>query len=132
LPGTILLLLACSACTGGPEDAAPGERPAKSVLVGELIAIFPGLFVHGLGHRYAGATERADELLTMEIYSLLVGGLGGALIAIGETQDAEAVTIAGYVAAGVAAVPFLGTWFYDMVYTPSEVKSFNRRAQAPE
>ena len=125
----LLLPLLCAACASGPES---GEPARKSVLVGELLAIFPGFFVHGLGHRYAGNVERADEILLMEAFSVLTLGLGGGLVAIGESEDAEAVEIAGWVGIAVGAIPFLGTWVYDIVYTPAEVREHNRRVAAGE
>ena len=124
------MALSCSACAGlgsRETDGSPGE---KSILIGELIAIFPGLFVHGLGHRYAGNTDAADEIMTMELYSALTMGLGAGLVALGESEDAEAVTVSGWVGVGVGAIPFLGTWIYDIVYTPSEITQYNRRLSA--
>jgi len=126
------LCLALSARAGAPAAGAGGEeRPRKSALVGELLAIFPGAVVHGMGHRYAGNKEKADEILAMELYSLLPVGLGATLYGIGVSQDAEAVEVAGLIGMGVGAVPFLGTWIYDMVFTPSEVERYNRQASAP-
>ncbi len=119
--GVILL----SSCAGGPSPT--GEARKKSPFVGELLAIFPGIIVHGMGHRYAENYEKANEILAMELYSLLPMGLGAALYAIGESEDAEAVEITGWIGIGVGAVPFIGTWIYDLVYTPSEVRRFNRR-----
>ena len=123
-PLRVSLLLAgfLVSCAAGP-DAHPEE---KSVLVGELLAIFPGFFVHGLGHRYAGNTEKANELLLMEGYSLLTAGLGGGLLALGHSEDAEAVEIAGWVGIGAGGVGFLGTWIYDIIFTPGEVEEHNR------
>jgi len=106
-------------------DGAAPEK--KSPLVGELLAFFPGFFVHGMGHRYAGNDEKADEILAMELWSFLPVGLGAALYGIGRSEDAEAVEIAGLVGMGVGAVPFLGTWIYDLVFTPSEVNRYNSR-----
>jgi hypothetical protein len=121
LAGILLL----SSCAGGA--AANGAPRAKSPILGELLAIFPGVIVHGMGHRYAGNPEKADEILAMELYSLLPMGLGGTLVGIGKSQDAEAVEIAGWIGVGVGAVPFLGTWIYDLVYTPSEVRRYNQQ-----
>ena len=100
------------------------------MLVGELLAIFPGFVVHGLGHRYAEATDTADQILFMELYSVLTIGLGAGLWAIGNAEDAEAVEIAGYVGMGVGAIPFLGTWIYDIVYTPSEIHRYNKKVRS--
>jgi len=114
-----------TARTGGDdEDIRP---PRKSVLVGELLAIFPGLIVHGLGHRYAGNHDRANEILTMELFSVLTAGVGGGLVALGESEDADALRVAGWIGVGMGAIPFLGTWIYDIVYTPSEIRAFNER-----
>jgi hypothetical protein len=117
-----------SSCAGGPSKSGePEEFKPKSPVVGELLAIFPGIIIHGMGHRYAGNTDRANEILMFEAYSLAVVGLGAGLWAIGDSQDADAVRIAGYVGMGVGAIPFLGTWIYDLVYTPSEVERYNLR-----
>src|SRR5262245_55062378 len=113
----LILLLSLSSCAGGPAGVTEGGEPArKSALAGELLAFFPGFFVHGLGHRYAGNSEKADEILAMELYSFLPMGLGGVLYGLGRSEDAEAVKIAGLVGIGVGAVPFLGTWIYDLVF----------------
>ena len=123
-----------TSCSLGPDrggaDGTSFEREEKSVFIGELLAIFPGLFVHGLGHRYAGNTERANELLMMELYSGATAGLGGGLYALGRSEDADALEIAGWVGIGVGGIAFQGTWIYDIVYTPSEVNRYNARIAA--
>lgn len=126
----VILALLLPSCAGGANHADPGAPAEKSVLTAELLAIFPGFFVHGLGHRYAGASETADDILAMELYSLLTAGLGGGLLALGKAEDAEAVEVAGWVGIGVGGVGFLGTWLYDIVFTPSEVGNYNRRLRA--
>jgi hypothetical protein len=133
LTGSALLGSSCASGPAGSESFADGSRSSeeKSVLLGELIAIFPGFFVHGLGHRYAENDDTASELMYLELYSVLTMGLGGALLALGDSQDAEAVEIAGWVGIGVGAVPFLGTWVYDIVYTPSEIRRHNDRIRPP-
>lgn len=115
-------ILFLGSCAGGP--------PRKSVIVGELCAIFPGLVIHGLGHRYAGNVEKANEILAMEAYSILTAGLGGGLVAVGQSEDADAVTVAGWIGVGSGALGFIGTWLYDIIYTPSEVAKYNRRMAA--
>jgi hypothetical protein len=126
----LILLGFCSAiflasCGSAPRAGEERSAARKSPVVGELLAIFPGIFVHGMGHRYAGNADKADEILVMELYSLIPIALGGALWGIGENQDAEAVRVAGWIGMGIGAVPFLGTWVYDLVYTPSEVGRYN-------
>lgn len=113
-------------CAGGPSSRASGDPEERSVLAGELLAIFPGFFVHGMGHRYAGNKERADELLLMEGYSALTAGLGGGLAAVGAHEDLDALEVTGWVGVGVGGVGFLGSWLYDVIFTPSEVKRYNR------
>src|SRR5262245_19337820 len=110
--GALTVALLLSSCAGGPPPTE-GPPAEKSVLVGELLAFFPGFFVHGMGHRYAENHEKADEIFAMQLYSLLPIGLGGILYGIGRSEDAEAVEIAGLVGMGIGAVPFLGTWIYD-------------------
>ena len=122
----LLLSLSLVSCAGPPRGPSGEESPGKSVLKGELLAIFPGFFVHGLGHRYAGNEEKADDLLAMECYSLLTSGLGGGLVGIGIGEDAKAVEIAGWIGVGVGGTAFLGSWIYDIVFTPSEVNRANR------
>jgi hypothetical protein len=117
---------ALGGCAGGPAGV-PGE---KSALAGELLAIFPGLFVHGLGHRYAGNSDTADELLLMEGYSLLTAAAGGGLLAVGISEDAEAVEIGGWVGIGAGGLLYLGSWIYDIAFTPSEVKRYNQALRA--
>ena len=134
-PGRALLLslaalLLCPACASRPTAETSDDPEEKSVLVGELLAIFPGFFVHGLGHRYAENDDVADELLYMEVYSVLTVGLGAALWGLGEAEDADALRIAGYVGMGVGAVPFLGTWIYDIAFTPSEINRYNEQLRA--
>jgi hypothetical protein len=127
-PSLLFMTIFLASCAGGPSKAeGPEEFKPKSPVVGELLAIFPGIIVHGMGHRYAGNTDRANEILTMEAYSLAVVGLGAGLWAIGDSQDADAVRIAGYVGMGVGGIPFIGTWIYDLIYTPSEVERYNLR-----
>ena len=128
----VVIALGCVSCADLSGSRPPGsfERTIperRSAVAGELLAIFPGVFYHGIGHRYAGNEEKAKEIFTMEMYSLLPMALGGALWGIGHDRDADALEIAGLIGIGVGGVPFLGTWVYDMVYTPSEVDRFNLR-----
>lgn len=63
----------------------------------------------------------------MELYSGLTAGLGGGLYAIGDSEDADAVRVAGWVGIGVGGAGFLGSWLYDIVFTPGEIERYNRK-----
>jgi len=112
------------------------ERPQKSVLVAELLAIFPGLLWHGLGHQYAGDQKTARELRKAGQWGYLLTALGGGLAVGGyyldksgdgiEDNYALSLYIAGGAAGGAGSVLFLTVWFYDMIDTPRAVHSGGR------
>jgi hypothetical protein len=117
---------------GEPEK----EAPRKSVLVAELLAIFPGFFWHGLGHQYAGDVKTAREIREAGEWGYLLTGLGAGLAAggyfldrTGNTWESYAISlyVAGGVTGGVGAGFFLSAWFYDMIDTPRAVESGGRR-----
>ncbi len=109
------------------------EKSHRSVLIGELLAIFPGFFWHGLGHQYAGDLKTAREIRGVGEWGYLLTALGGGLFVGGYFLDHEAdsqwdpyalsLYIAGGIAGGVGAGFFLTAWFYDMIDTPRAVES---------
>lgn len=111
------------------------EAPQKSVLVAELLAIFPGLFWHGLGHQYAGDQKTAKELRKAGQWGYLLTAVGGGL-AVGayyldeSTDDWDGTVLSLYIAGGLAGgtgtAIFLTVWFYDMIDTPRAVRSGGR------
>jgi len=107
------------------------ERPAsRSVFLAELIAIFPGFFVHGLGHYYAGDYRTWRKLSHIGQFGWLLTALGGGMVLGGyyvdkEDQDNFAYSLygAGGVV-GVVGVSYLLTgWIYDIADAPRAVKS---------
>ena len=115
---------------GHPEEA---DFSPKSVILGELIAIFPGIIWHGLGHRYAGDDKKAQEIEMMEAYSLLAGGIGTGLIFAGRSDDnLTGLEYTGYAIGGIGGLGFVGTWLYDIIYTPSAIDRYNARKGEPE
>jgi hypothetical protein len=125
-----LILLLCS-CQTAPDRDRHGlvdefDRPQKSVLIGELLAIFPGLLWHGLGHRYAGDIKKAEEIELMEAYGIVAGGAGTGLVFAGRSDDdLIGLEITGWSVGGVGALLFVGSWLYDIIYTPSAVHRYN-------
>jgi len=115
------------------EKVEPPVQPSGSVFVGELLAIFPGLFWPGLGHHYAGDYDTSRKLLR-------VGEMGVALTALGvaagfggyslDRNDQEGFAYGLYATGGVLGVIgvtyWMSAWFYDMVDTPRAVRTGGR------
>jgi hypothetical protein len=118
------------------ENLVPGagkEKPRKSVVVAELLAIFPGLFWHGLGHQYAGDDKTAKEIRNLGHWGYLLGAIGGGLVVGGYFLDRNsgsewepyAITlyVTGGITGGAGAGLFLAAWFYDMIDTPRAIRT---------
>ena len=126
----LLVILASNTGCATAEMRREGIPARKSVVVGELLAIFPGLVVHGIGHRYAGDDEMASDLLEKEwkslVYPFAWPFLGAA--ALSDTDNAHLVETFDE-ATGVtlvAPILFFGTWIYDMIETPGRIRAHNR------
>ncbi len=138
----VLCLAACAAallpcsCSTAPRPGHPDdvEFSSRSVILGELIAIFPGIIWHGLGHRYAGDVRKAEEIEQMEALSLLAAGVGTGLVFAGRSDDnLVGLEVSGYTLGGLGALGFVGTWLYDIIYTPSAIERYNRgEGQSPD
>ena len=115
------------------ERGPPEEEPRrKSVVIAELLAIFPGMLWHGLGHYYAGDTITARRIHRAGEWGYLLTALGGGMVLGGyyldkETDDLPGFVISLYSAGGVTGAIgsgfFLTAWFYDMIDTPRAVRS---------
>lgn len=105
----------------------------KSTFVGVLLTLFPGVLWHGVGHRYAGDTEKAQELEQFEALSLLSSGAGTGLYFAAEEarrRNVDSLKISLYLSAGTfgafGGIGFLGSWLYDILYTPAAIRKYNR------
>ncbi|MGQ9591908.1 MAG: hypothetical protein ACUVYA_16630, partial [Planctomycetota bacterium] len=117
-----------------PEKVAERGGSIGSIVLGEAIAIFPGLVVPGLGHFYAGDNETATKLLRIGQTGYLFAGIGAGLCAGGyfldeadEDDHWNGVAYGLYAAGGLSGVIGVGfllsAWVFDIVDTPRAVSS---------
>lgn len=114
----------------------------KSETIGVLLAIFPGILVHGLGHYYAGNDERFRDLLQEEGLGLLFLSLGAGLLFLGFSENdtsrdkdgaektyRQVSSIISFVGGSVSGLLgtflFLGSWVKDIYDTPAAVRNAN-------
>lgn len=86
-------------------------------------ALWPGIIVHGWGHRYAQDQDTFYTLVGAEIFGLIVQGFAVGEIAgpdvAGETKDtAWSLFYGGGAVVGV-------TWLWDMAFAPGTARQFN-------
>ncbi len=112
------------------EKFKPEEKSTGSVILGELIAIFPGLLVHGLGHYYAGDYQTARRLRHVGEMGYVMTAVGAGVVTGGYylgKEDLHGFSYSLYGVGGtigVAGVFYLLTaWFYDMIDTPRAVST---------
>ena len=126
------------------ETGAADDVPTASVMdhiAAELIAIFPGMIVHGLGHLYAGDEQTFGRLSNLGQLGYILTIAGGGLAVGGYYLDKEEVDVfgqdltqstayslyaAGGVAGGIGLAYFFTAWFYDMIDTPRAVSTGGR------
>lgn len=118
------------------EDRWPVEatsaRPGSvlDIVIAELIAIGPGMFVQGLGHRYAGDYRTAGKLMRVGGVGLGLSGLSVGLVAGGKAISADwigdTVSGAGYGIGVIGVGYYLSAWLYDIYDTPRAVRSGGR------
>lgn len=138
LSAVLILAPGCATSLRRPDGLRPVAEK-KSAALGVLIAIFPGFFVHGLGHLYAGDTKTFKDLLKEEGYGLLLlaAGIGVGLLAIDSDQRARdseggsrlfhrsSSVISGLLAGlGIVfgAVFFFDSWIRDIIGTPDAIE----------
>lgn len=123
---------------GEKEKEKPGTG---SVIVGTMIAVFPGMLVPGLGHRYAGDKRTANRLGRMGQFGLLLTALGGGALVGGYVLDQNDTELFGksltdptaYTLYGTGAIAsligltyFFTAWGYDMADTPRAIRERGR------
>lgn len=118
-----------------PDEEKPEkETPSSgSVIVGELLAIFPGMFIHGLGHYYAGDYQTATRLRHIGEFGYMMTAVGAGTAVGGYFLDKNdqlsfAYTLygTGGVVGTVGLAYFFTAWVYDMIDTPRAVESGGR------
>jgi len=96
------------------------KSPTKAL----VIALVPGSVVHGAGHFYAGKTKTAIGLFGAEILGAgltLVGMLGSMFEGMEGSEKSGGEDAALIIGIGL----FAGSWIYDVVASPFEVKNQN-------
>lgn len=117
----------------------PQAKPGVgSVIVGEMLAIFPGFFIHGLGHYYAGDRRTSRQINRVGQFGYVMTALGGGVLIGGYALDQDDTEVLGsnlttptaytlYAVGGVGAAIgvtyFFTAWIYDIIDTPRAVRS---------
>lgn len=114
-----------------PVEGASGRSGSVfDVVVAELIAIGPGMIVQGLGHRYAGDSQTAGQLMRVGGIGVGLSGLSVGLIAGGNEMSADwigdTISGAGYGIGVIGVGYYLSAWLYDIYDTPRAVRSGGR------
>lgn len=130
----VLFALSASGCASSQTGLTSRSEPSPAL--GVALAVFPGILVHGLGHRYAGDRRKANELLEQEAYGVLFLSIGGGLTFLGISslergQDSSGGAAAFHKVSGGLALTgavitgaigiflFFDSWLTDIVQTPA-------------
>jgi len=114
-----------------PDRVEPAKPPERgSVFIGELLAVFPGIFWPGLGHTYAGDHRTGARLRRVGEFGLImtvVGGAAGVGAYYANENDLTGLSYGLYGTGGTLALIgvtyWMTAWIYDMIDTPRAVKS---------
>jgi hypothetical protein len=96
-----------------------------------LLALFPGILIHGYGHFYADDNLMGNVLLTGEVVSVISVGLGALIRSdtttfsgglLGDRNNAGTVG-SNLIWGGIIA--FTGLWIVDMAHAPSAAKDYD-------
>jgi hypothetical protein len=106
------------------------ERGRKSLFVATLLAIFPGMLIHGLGHYYAEDYETAKNIREIGEWGYLLtavgGGVGTGAYFIDKSQDnflPLSMYITGGTIASVGLAYFFTAWILDIYDVPRAVRT---------
>lgn len=87
-------------------------------------ALWPGLLLHGSGHRYAGDHDTFVSLVGAELFGVVVGGFGlGELLGPGRDGEHKDTATALAVAGGSV---FVLTWLWDLAFSPGAARRHNQ------
>lgn len=112
--------------SGGHTIYYPGYKSESTAF---FLALFPGFFVHGLGHFYAG--DYTTGIILLGLGMLIVpGSIAEAAYAVADNKDDEGGVNAAHVAFGVGLAAFLGSWIYDIAHSSVAVEKYNEKARA--
>jgi TM2 domain-containing membrane protein YozV len=101
----------------------------KSKETAFMIALFPGFFIHGLGHFYAGEPLTGLALLGIEAASIVTFiGLGVASAFGGWSLDSKFDY--RHVIFSASFVGFFGSWMYDVLFVDNAVERHNNKIRA--
>lgn len=97
------------------------KKPLKAI----FLATFPGFFVHGLGHRYAGDATTFKILYISEIVAvpIMLFSLPAAIRPEPNDKDSDPFLIAFKTCAAI----FLTAWAYDIIVSPIKAHLHNRQ-----
>jgi hypothetical protein len=101
----------------------------KSESTAFLLAVFPGFFVHGLGHFYAEDYTTGIVLLGFGML-IVPGALAEAAYAVADNKDDQGGVNAAHVAFGVGLAAFLASWIYDIAHSSVAVEKYNEKTRA--
>ncbi|MBD3219320.1 MAG: hypothetical protein GF310_13685 [candidate division Zixibacteria bacterium] len=116
--------------SSGRESYTNSEENAsyKSEETAFFLALFPGCFIHGLGHYYAGDYLTGSILLGLEILSLSLIIEYGASSALGNGEIENEFVTHSLLTASIIA--FLGGWIYDILFVDNAVERHNNKIRA--
>lgn len=87
-------------------------------------AVWPGFFLHGSGHRYAGDNDTFISLAGAELFGVVVGGFGLNEL-LGPSKDGEHKDTALALTIGGGSI-FALTWLWDLAFAPGAANRFNQ------
>lgn len=102
--------------------ARPVDEPAGSLL-GGLLSVGPGFFIHGVGHFYVDETATAWRLLIGELVGL--GLVAGGVAMQAYTDDAGTLGALRRLMIHSGTALFVGTWVTDILGTFKGAESFD-------
>jgi hypothetical protein len=139
----ILALLVAAPAFGAPAattglsgslESSRGTHFYKEPTRALMLAVFPGLLIHGYGHLYAKDKLTGTALLGGEILSLTAIGMGALMKSDPEQYSGgifgtsnDVVERTGRRMMIYGGIGFAVTWFADILHAPTAAKDYNDR-----